>query len=61
MGNLKIKIGDVVQLKSGSPNMTVNSVCYDYKTCDCVYFVEGIPSHQEMMDVNILSLKVVKL
>jgi uncharacterized protein YodC (DUF2158 family) len=33
-----IKIGDVVKLKSGSPNMTVNGFGSDTKNLQCVWF-----------------------
>ena len=48
------KIGDVVKLKSGSPDMTISSIEPTYKDsklvpdeydCTCVWFVEYLPQH----------------
>ena len=36
--NQKLKIGDVVKLKSGGPDMTVNGFGSDAKTLQCVWF-----------------------
>lgn len=43
------KIGDTVQLKSGSPLMTVTSVSDNPMVgtpgCTCMWFVDGKPEH----------------
>lgn len=38
MAEENFKVGDKVQLKSGSTTMTINSITTDYGTCTCVYF-----------------------
>ena len=36
----EIKVGDVVELKSGSPKMTVKELV-NSNTCDCVWYENG--------------------
>lgn len=40
MSNEEVKVGDVVELKSGGPRMTVNSIGKD-KSGHCKWFVTG--------------------
>ncbi|WP_027186805.1 YodC family protein [Desulfovibrio cuneatus] len=48
----KFKIGDLVQLKSGGPKMTVNSVTFPL-SCTCVWFA-GTKSNKENFNYEAL-------
>jgi uncharacterized protein YodC (DUF2158 family) len=54
----KIKVVDVVQLKSGSIDMTVNFFAEDKEcsTCDCVYYFEGEFRYEENISVEVLKI-----
>lgn len=39
----KLKVGDVVNLASGSPDMTVSQIWNDGITVECKWFVNSLP------------------
>ncbi len=58
MGRGKFKIGDIVTLKSGSPNMTVNSIgslSIDEPDIQCTWFM-GNKNMSGNFDENALEL-----
>ena len=55
MSEKRLKVGDIVVLKSGGPNMTVNWVDYDSYSanlCRCVWFDKSNGFHREEMNVE---------
>jgi len=62
-GRMDIKLGTVVQLKSGGPNMTVKQIGCDDSNGDdmdsilCEWFVRG---HHESLRFDIRNLKVIE-
>ena len=52
MGNPKFKVGDVVQLKSGGPEMTIEGIG-DEGWADCVWF-SGLEAKRESFPLDAL-------
>ena len=49
------KIGNVVRLNSGGPNMTITNVKDD--TCHCCWFVESVLKEEDFLSAMLLLRK----
>ena len=57
MSSEEFKVGDVVELKSGGPHMTVSYIKDD--SCDCLWFLEG--DVERLATFNMATLKNVNI
>ncbi len=46
----EIKLGDVVEIKSGGPKMTVIEIYEGDETCKCIWYV-GDEKHEEIYPI----------